>query len=201
MIRLETENHNTKEFYNQTLIAHLLESGLKDEKDLPRIHKLLNGAYGDKLIDIACGISFLPFFAAERLGCIEVYAVDFADEFIKIMQQISQTAIYGKKVKYVVGETTNLPFEDSTFDCAVLGEVLEHSEDPSAVITEAARVLKKNGLVAISTPNSETKETHKDKQHIWGFVPEDIKELISKEFDMLRLEIFNYSIYCYGIKK
>jgi SAM-dependent methyltransferase len=46
----------------------------------------------------------------------------------------------------------SLPFEDASFDAAVLGEVLEHVEDDLAGLTEVARVLRPGGIVAISVP-------------------------------------------------
>jgi SAM-dependent methyltransferase len=45
-----------------------------------------------------------------------------------------------------------LPFEDSAFDGAVLGEVLEHVEDDLAGLRETTRVVRQGGVVAISVP-------------------------------------------------
>jgi SAM-dependent methyltransferase len=45
-----------------------------------------------------------------------------------------------------------LPFEDSAFDGAVLGEVLEHVEDDLAGLRETTRVVRPGGVVAISVP-------------------------------------------------
>ena len=47
---------------------------------------------------------------------------------------------------------TNLPFDDASFDGAVLGEVLEHVEDDRAALAEVARVLRPGGVVALSVP-------------------------------------------------
>ena len=46
-----------------------------------------------------------------------------------------------------------LPFQDGTFDYAVCADGIEHLENPFACIREFARVLKKDGLLIISTPN------------------------------------------------
>jgi SAM-dependent methyltransferase len=45
-----------------------------------------------------------------------------------------------------------LPFDDASFDGAVLGEVLEHVEDDLAGLGEVARVVLPRGVVAISVP-------------------------------------------------
>ncbi|BET69634.1 hypothetical protein ASA1KI_45520 [Opitutales bacterium ASA1] len=47
-----------------------------------------------------------------------------------------------------------LPFPDGTFDLIWCSEVIEHLESPSAFVTEAHRVLKDDGLLIVTTPNS-----------------------------------------------
>ncbi len=47
---------------------------------------------------------------------------------------------------------TDLPFADGSFDGAVLGEVLEHVEDDRGALTELARVLRPDGVLAASVP-------------------------------------------------
>ncbi len=46
-----------------------------------------------------------------------------------------------------------LPFRDGAFAAVVCTEVLEHVDDPSLVIGEAARVLAPGGVMYITTPN------------------------------------------------
>ena len=49
-------------------------------------------------------------------------------------------------------DLTSLPFEDERFDAAVLGEVLEHIEDDRGALAEVARVLRSQGVLALSVP-------------------------------------------------
>ena len=46
----------------------------------------------------------------------------------------------------VVADAENLPFEDNTFDIAIMDAVLEHIPDVSKAYAEVARVLKPGGL-------------------------------------------------------
>ncbi len=49
---------------------------------------------------------------------------------------------------------TTLPFEDNAFDAMVCIEGIEHIENPHLLAREANRILKKKGMLYISTPNT-----------------------------------------------
>jgi SAM-dependent methyltransferase len=49
-------------------------------------------------------------------------------------------------------DLTALPFENERFDAAVLGEVLEHIDDDRRALEEVHRVLRPDGVLALSVP-------------------------------------------------
>ena len=51
----------------------------------------------------------------------------------------------------VVAQAESLPFPDATFDCVICSQVLEHADDPAAVIRETSRVLRPCGVAFVST--------------------------------------------------
>ena len=185
MIRLEQTNSNTREAYNKGWLKHYNESGL-DYSDIWRIKWLLGRFKKGKLLDIGCGVSPLAEMASKKPDT-EIWAIDFADKFIELLKGKS-------KVNYVACDMNKLPFKDNEFDYVVLGEVLEHSEDPKKLIAEAGRVLKETGIMAISVPNNETIENHQYTQHIWGISTEDITELVN----VLEMQIIGNYILCYA---
>lgn len=56
----------------------------------------------------------------------------------------------------VKGDATIMPFKSGTFDSILAGEVLEHLEEPSLLLREGKRVLKKGGTLVLTTPNRQS---------------------------------------------
>jgi 2-polyprenyl-3-methyl-5-hydroxy-6-metoxy-1,4-benzoquinol methylase len=54
----------------------------------------------------------------------------------------------------IVDVNKKLPFKDSSFDLIWCSEVIEHLDNPKKTISEFIRVLKKNGRIILTTPNS-----------------------------------------------
>ena len=52
----------------------------------------------------------------------------------------------------VVADAANLPFEEACFDVVICSELLEHVPNPSAVLSEAYRVLCAGGILLICVP-------------------------------------------------
>lgn len=52
----------------------------------------------------------------------------------------------------MVADISDLPFNDSVFDLAILTEVIEHAENPSKLISEVARILKRDGTLILTSP-------------------------------------------------
>lgn len=48
------------------------------------------------------------------------------------------------------------PYEDQNFDAVLAAEVIEHLENPRAVLREWTRILKPGGWIIFSTPNNES---------------------------------------------
>lgn len=57
-----------------------------------------------------------------------------------------------KNIKIVQGDAQNLPFQDNSFDIAISAAVIEHLDKPLKMLREARRVLKKEGILIVTTP-------------------------------------------------
>jgi len=75
--------------------------------------------------------------------------------------------------------------KDETFDLIVCTEVLEHVNDPFAVVNELRRMLKIGGVVAVSTPFNF--RIHGPLPDNWRFTIHGLRVLF-KDFEILLIE-------------
>jgi SAM-dependent methyltransferase len=75
----------------------------------------------------------------------EVTSTDVSPAAVEVLRQ-------GGTGEALEADLTALPFENERFDAAVLGEVLEHIEDDQRALEEVHRVLRPEGVLALSVP-------------------------------------------------
>lgn len=71
----------------------------------------------------------------------ELVAYDLSHQMLKR----AQTRLNSDRPSYCVGDVTQLPFADASFDCVTCGWVIEHLPDPRPGLKEIARVLRPGG--------------------------------------------------------
>ncbi len=74
------------------------------------------------------------------------------------------------------------PFEDNTFDFILLDNVLEHLEDPKAIMNELHRICKKSGIVRIIVPHFNNSGAFNDYTHKHYFNLRSLENLISTRY-------------------
>lgn len=103
----------------------------------PVLSELKKHAFG-RLIDIGCGDK--PFCAVLKNQVEEYIGVDHPE------------TLHAKDKIDVFADVYNLPFEDNSFDSAILTQVIEHLEKPVVALKEINRILKPGGKLFISWP-------------------------------------------------
>jgi SAM-dependent methyltransferase len=58
-----------------------------------------------------------------------------------------------KRIRFVCGDATALPFKNSSFDAVTMFDLLEHIPDHEKAGSEALRVLRPGGFILVSSPN------------------------------------------------
>jgi SAM-dependent methyltransferase len=135
--------NNIKEFYND-----LYRKG--DIRDNRRLYswivKLLKPFPGARVLDIGCGVGCLLYEAAQKRA--DVFGLDLSQEALKKVKSLIPSA------KICVADGERVAFKDNSFDRVVSLGSVEHFLSPESGISEAARILKGDGVAILLLPNS-----------------------------------------------
>jgi SAM-dependent methyltransferase len=123
------------EVYGEYLMRRSRLSGVYRRYVLyPRLCDRLLG----RAVDVGCGIGDFLQFRPNTVG------VDINPHTVAYCQQ------RGLDARLI--EPDVLPFDDASFDSALLDNVLEHIAEPAALLRELHRVLRPEGLLLIGVP-------------------------------------------------
>ena len=103
---------------------------------------------GDYVLDACCGTGDLAVAATEA-GAGGVVGLDFSERMLERARRKAPG------LEFVQGDVLALPFEDATFESAVVGFGVRNVEDLEAAIKELRRVLRPGGrlgILEITTP-------------------------------------------------
>lgn len=104
---------------------------------------------GAAVLDVGAGEGFLAQALAYRLGARVVVALD------AIPKQIWSAAARcrDKRLRFVIGNASDLPYESESFDVVTCHLVLHHIEPLAPVIEEISRILRPGGKAIIMEPS------------------------------------------------
>ena len=100
---------------------------------------------GMRLLDLGCGPGTISVGLAAAVAPGALHGIDMEPSQIEIASAAAKAGGHGKAV-FHVGDATDLPFEDESFDVAHCHALLNHAPDTQAVLAEVKRVLKPGGL-------------------------------------------------------
>jgi 2-polyprenyl-3-methyl-5-hydroxy-6-metoxy-1,4-benzoquinol methylase len=99
----------------------------------------------ENILDVGCGIGMLGN-QIKRKFKVNVFGVDSNRQAISEAKKLGVNA----KLADIEGR---LPYEKAFFDKIFCVQVIEHIVNPDAMLQEIRRVLKKDGMLIITTPN------------------------------------------------
>lgn len=97
----------------------------------------------NRLLDVGCGIGYFLDVAKERGW--EVYGTEFTDKAIEICES--------KGIKMHKGPLNPSNYNLESFDVITSFEVIEHINTPNLEVSNISKLLRKEGLFYITTPN------------------------------------------------
>jgi ubiquinone biosynthesis O-methyltransferase len=98
-----------------------------------------------KFLEVGCGLGYFSN-KAFRLGA-KVTGIDIGSSLVSINKKKTP------KGNFKVASASNLPFKNNQFDIVLSTEVIEHVDNQKKALSEMIRVLKKGGILVITTPN------------------------------------------------
>jgi SAM-dependent methyltransferase len=139
-------------------------------------------AAGRSVLDAACGAGYGAAYLAEVAD--EVLGVDVDEQTI----EYARMRYAGPRVSFEVMDVTALDLADNSFDVVCSFETIEHVVDGAAAVREAARVLRPEGVYAVSTPKAEQTTDQPDNPfHAVEYAVDDFRAMLESSFGEVEL--------------
>lgn len=115
-----------------------------------RYFSTLDLVQGKRVLDISCGEGYGAALM-QKHGAAHVTGVDLDDKIIARANRV-----YGNDaLAFQTADARDpLPFEDNSFDVVVSFETIEHIAEHALFVSELTRVLTREGVLVISTPDA-----------------------------------------------
>ena len=113
---------------------------------------LFKGQSKLSILDIGPGHGFFSYLVKKEFPDYEkIDIVDISDTSLEMTKKI--ISFDGEKIKYTKKDIFD--YDDSNkYDFIVLGEVLEHLDEPKQILIKLSKLLKPGGLLWITTPTN-----------------------------------------------
>lgn len=141
--------------------------------------------------DIGCGAG-----TQARLWAKLGHTVIGLDINAPLLELAGQRAVAeGVVIDFRVGSATELPLPDASMDICLLPELLEHVPGWEAVLQEAVRVLRPNGVLYLSTTNVLCPRQQEFELPFYSWYPGFLKRRYEKLAVTTRPELVNHARY------
>jgi SAM-dependent methyltransferase len=103
-----------------------------------------------EILEVGCGRGATLLEFARRGG--KVTGLDYSEEALATCRELASKNGSGQHVSFVNGDARKLPFPSESFDFVFSVGLIEHFEDPTEILAEQHRVLRKGGFLLVQVP-------------------------------------------------
>ncbi len=137
----------------------------KEWLDRRKIGKIVN-VYGGRprtYLDIGCGNGrFLRVLESLGVPHSGLYGLELDQRVVDELRNVGYGQVFCERVE----ECASIP--EGSIDLMTMFHVIEHVDDPSAVIRQIRRWLSPNGVFALETPNLDSLDARLFRDGYWG---------------------------------
>jgi len=140
---------------------------------------------GKKVLDLASGEGYGSNMLSKEAE--SVIGIDIDEKTVKH----ANSKYIKNNLKFIQGSILKVPIDgEKIFDVIVCFEAIEHVKEHKKLLYEVKRLLKKDGLFIVSTPNKKVYSKDHDYHN-----PFHLKELHFDEFENLLKNHFTYALF------
>ena len=128
------------------------ESGMWGEILRRRIDWMVDQVMGPRVLDVGCSEGVLEILLARR--GIEVTGVDIDADALRLARSLlkKEPNEVAGRVRLIEVDFIRSELGVPAFDTVVMGEIVEHVDNPGALLDQSMRFLRPGGRVVITTP-------------------------------------------------
>ncbi len=144
--QVETMFNKIAPFYD--FLNRLLTLGI-DRKWRKKAILKLKADDPKNILDVATGTGDLAITADKLLNVENITGVDISDEMLIIGREKLDKKNLSNHITFINGDSENLPFEDETFDAAIVAFGVRNFQNLEIGLAEMRRVMKTGGKMVI----------------------------------------------------
>ncbi len=155
-------------------------------------HWALTYVAGKEVLEVGCNWGYGSQLLAQVAR--RVVGIDVSRDGVKYGNQ----RFAGERLKLLVHDANRtFPFDDASFDVVFSSEVIEHLANYAGFLAEVRRVVRRDGLLILKTPNrAYAPHWHAaNPYHLNVFVPRELRNLLQRYFQ--QVEIWGFNEVCH----
>lgn len=163
----------------------IIQRGESDNILRRRIDWITEQVQGQRILDVGCSEGVLEILLARR--CFDVTGVDINAEALAFARNLLENEPKDviARVRFIQGDMTQTMLAGESFDTVIIGEVLEHLDDPEELLDRSLDLLTSDGRIVITTPFG----YHPHDDHRQVFCLANFLALVSPRYFVEHLQI------------